>query len=58
MEIALLASGGVDSAVATHLLCERGEKPHLFYIKIGADEESEFSCTMEEDLEMVNLLAR
>ena len=44
MEIALLASGGVDSAVATHLLCERGEKPHLFYIKIGADEESEFSC--------------
>lgn len=57
MEVALLASGGVDSAVAAHLLCERGEKPHLFYIKIGADEESEFSCTMEEDLEMVNLLA-
>lgn len=58
MEIALLASGGVDSAVATHILCERGLKPTLFYIKIGADEEEEFSCTMEEDLEMVNLLAR
>ena len=58
MDIALLASGGVDSAVATHLLCERGEKPTLFYIIIGAQEESEFSCTMEEDLEMVNLLAR
>lgn len=58
MEIALLASGGVDSAVATHLLCERGLKPTLFYIKIGADEEEDFSCTMEEDLEMVNLLAR
>lgn len=57
MEIALLASGGVDSAVATHLICEQGEKPTLFYIKIGADEESEFSCTMEEDLEMVNMLA-
>ncbi len=58
MNIALLASGGVDSAVATHLMCERGEKPTLFYIIIGAQEESEFSCTMEEDLEMVNLLAR
>ena len=58
MNIALLASGGVDSAVATHLLCERGEKPTLFYIIIGAHEDSEFSCTMEEDLEMVNLLAR
>ena len=57
-EIALLASGGVDSAVATHLLCERGEKPTLFYIIIGAHEDDEFSCTMEEDLEMVNLLAR
>ena len=58
MNIALLASGGVDSAVATHLLCERGEKPTLFYIIIGAHEDSEFSCTMEEDLEMVNLLGR
>ena len=57
-DIALLASGGVDSAVATHLLCERGEKPTLFYIIIGAHEDDEFSCTMEEDLEMVNLLAR
>lgn len=58
MDIALLASGGVDSAVAAHLLCERGEKPTLYYIIIGAQEESEFSCSMEEDLEMVNLLAR
>ncbi len=57
MEIAILASGGVDSAVATHLICEQGEKPTLFYIKIGADKDSEFSCTMEEDLEMVNMLA-
>ena len=57
MEIALLASGGVDSAVAAHLMCEQGVKPVLFYIKIGAEEDSEFSCTMEEDLEMVGLLA-
>lgn len=58
MNIAVLASGGVDSAVATHLIVERGEKPTLFYIIIGAKEESEFSCTMEEDLEMVNMLGR
>lgn len=57
MEIALLASGGVDSAVATHLICESGVQPTLFYIKIGADEEQEFTCTMEEDMEMVNMLA-
>ena len=55
-EIALLASGGVDSAVATHLLCEHGEKPTLFYIIIGAHEDDEFSCTMEEDLEMATAL--
>ncbi len=58
MNVAVLASGGVDSAVDTHLMCERGEKPTLFYIIIGAHEDSEFSCCMEEDLEMVNLLAR
>lgn len=58
MDIALLASGGVDSAVATHIVMERGEKPTLFYIKIGRQEDDEFTCTMEEDLEMVNLLAR
>ena len=58
MEIALLASGGVDSAVATHMMCERGLRPTLFYIVIGAHQDDEFGCTMEEDLEMVNLLAR
>jgi tRNA-specific 2-thiouridylase len=58
MEIALLASGGVDSAVATHLMVERGEHPTLFYIKIGDKEDEEFTCSMEEDLEMVNMLAK
>ena len=33
MNIAALISGGVDSAVAVHLLCEQGYKPDLFYIK-------------------------
>lgn len=58
MSVAVLASGGVDSAVATHLMVERGYKPTLFYIIIGAKEDSEFSCTMEEDMEMVKMLGR
>ena len=58
MEIAVLASGGVDSAVAALLASEGGVKPTLFYIVIGSHEESEFNCTMEEDVEMVNLLAK
>lgn len=35
MDIAALLSGGVDSSVVVHLLCEQGYKPTLFYIKIG-----------------------
>ena len=37
MNLAALISGGVDSAVAVHLLCEQGYKPDLFYIRIGMD---------------------
>lgn len=37
MDIAALLSGGVDSSVVVHLLCEQGYKPTLFYIKIGMD---------------------
>lgn len=58
MNIALLLSGGVDSAVATHLLMERGLRPDLFYIKIGMDNDDELTCTAEEDLELCQAIAR
>ncbi|MDE6122533.1 MAG: tRNA 2-thiouridine(34) synthase MnmA, partial [Duncaniella dubosii] len=35
MKIAVLISGGVDSAVAVHQLLEQGYDLHLFYIRIG-----------------------
>ena len=38
MNIAVLLSGGVDSSVVVHLLCEQGYRPSLFYIKIGRDD--------------------
>ena len=57
--VALLASGGVDSSVALHLLCERGFKPDLYYIRIGMESEDGFiSCPAEEDLELVSVLAK
>ena len=57
MNIAALLSGGVDSSVAVHLLCEQGFKPELFYIKIGMDDDG-YSCPQEEDLEIVRAMAR
>lgn len=57
MNIAALLSGGVDSSVAVHLLCEQGQKPDLFYIKIGMDDDG-YSCPQEEDLEIVRAMAR
>jgi tRNA (5-methylaminomethyl-2-thiouridylate)-methyltransferase len=57
MNIAVLISGGVDSAVGTHLLCEQGYKPDLFYIKIGMEGE-DMSCTAEEDIELSKATAR
>ena len=56
MRIAALLSGGVDSSVAVHLLCEQGYKPDLFYIKIGMNEDG-YSCPQEEDLEIVQAMA-
>lgn len=58
MKIAALISGGVDSAVAVHLLCEQGYKPDLFYIKIGMDTDEELTCTAEEDIELASATAR
>ncbi len=58
MSIAALISGGVDSAVATHLLCEQGYKPDLFYIKIGMEGDEDLTCTAEEDIELCTAIAR
>lgn len=57
MNIAALLSGGVDSSVAVHLLCEQGYKPDLFYIKIGMNDDG-YSCPQEEDLEIVMAMAK
>ena len=53
----MLLSGGVDSAVAMHLLAEEGHDISLFYIRIGRDDDSG-DCAADEDIEMCTLLAR
>lgn len=57
MKIAVLVSGGVDSAVVVHRLVAEGHDLHLFYIRIGMDN-GEGDCSAEEDIEMCTLLAR
>ena len=56
MAIAVLISGGVDSAVVVHQLKEQGKDLHLFYIRIGMDND-EGDCSAEEDIEMCTLIA-
>ncbi len=56
MKIAALISGGVDSAVAVHRLVEQGHDVHLFYIRIGRDDDSG-DCSADEDIEMCSLIA-
>lgn len=57
MKIAVLISGGVDSAVVVHKLKNEGHDLHLFYIRIGMDTD-EGDCSAEEDIEMCQLIAR
>lgn len=56
MKIAVLISGGVDSAVAVYRLLEQGHELHLFYIRIGLDTD-EGDCSAEEDIEMCRFIA-
>ena len=57
MNIAVLISGGVDSAVVVHELVEQAQHDlQLFYIRIGMDND-EGDCSAEEDIEMCNLIA-
>lgn len=57
MRIAVLISGGVDSAVTVDLLYRQGHDLTLFYIRIGNDN-GEGDCSAEEDIEMCTLIAR
>lgn len=56
MKIAVLISGGVDSAVVVHKLYNEGHDLHLFYIRISNDND-EGQCSYEEDMEMCRLIA-
>ena len=55
--IAVLLSGGVDSSVVLYELVRQGLKPDCFYIKIGPEEDEEWDCSSEEDLEMATAVA-
>ncbi|MDE5790088.1 MAG: tRNA 2-thiouridine(34) synthase MnmA [Muribaculaceae bacterium] len=57
MKIAVLVSGGVDSAVVVDKLFKEGHDLHLFYIRIGMDND-QGDCSAEEDIEMCTLIAR
>ena len=57
LAIAVLLSGGVDSAVVVHELASQGLKPDCFYIRIASDEDGDLDCTAEEDIEMATAVA-
>lgn len=56
--IAVLVSGGVDSSVVVHLLTIAGYKPTLYYIQIGMDKDGFEDCSFEDDIYMVQALAK
>ena len=55
--IAVLLSGGVDSSVVVYEFAKLGLHPDCFYIKIGPEENEEWDCSSEEDLEMATAVA-
>ena len=55
--IAVLLSGGVDSSVVLYELARKGLHPDCFYIKIGPEENEEWDCSSEEDMEMATAVA-
>ena len=56
-KIAVLLSGGVDSSVVVYEFARHGLHPDCFYIKIGPEEQEEWDCSSEEDLEMATAVA-
>ena len=56
-KIAVLLSGGVDSSVVLYELVRQGLQPDCYYIKIGPEEEEEWDCSSEEDLEMATAVS-
>lgn len=56
-KIAVLLSGGVDSSVVVYELVRQGYTPDCFYIKIGPEEDKEWDCSSEEDIEMATAVA-
>ena len=55
--IAVLLSGGVDSSVVLYELVRQGLQPDCFYIKIGPEEDADWDCSSEEDLEMATAVS-
>ena len=69
--IAVLLSGGVDSAVVVYELAQQGLTPDCFYIRIGPEDNepmetpdgipssaaSDWDCSAEEDMEMATAVA-
>ena len=55
--IAVLLSGGVDSSVVLYELVRQGLKPDCFYIHIGPEEDEDWDCSSEEDIEMATAVA-
>ena len=55
--VAILLSGGVDSSVVVYEFHKLGLHPDCFYIKIGPEDDKEWDCSSEEDLEMATAVA-